>query len=364
MKATSAIRFFLAVIALGLGAFNSRAADSTKTKIAPYLRVSEADRNVELQIAMRKMVSTNKSRPVIWLAAVSHIGSQKYYRNLQKHLAEHDLVLFEAVLPRRKGGWTGKQFSSIRSRMNELENKGIQTEMAKALDLAFQLEAINYDYPNYRNSDLSIEAIQNLMYGGHAADASVDEPEKEEPKKNPTKTPAKESTEDNAEEVESNESFDQLMSVMQGEGFLGGLVKFGVSIIAANPRLQAITKLTFIEVLGGLKGDIAKTKAVPPDFAELLKVLIHSRNQKVIDDLQQALLRKKLPDSISVFYGAGHMDDLERRIRDQLGYEPKEDVWLPAFGVDLEAAGIGDFERQMIKFMTDRQLQMLAPNDE
>ena len=130
------------------------------------------------------------------------------------------------------------------------------------------------------------------------------------------------------------------MAVMHGEGLFGSIVKFGVAMIAANPKLQAVTKLTFVEVLGGLKGDLAQTKAVPPQLAQLLKVLIHSRNQKVIRDLQEELRRKNPPASISVFYGAGHMDDLERRVRRQLDYHPKEDVWVPAFSVDLEASGI------------------------
>ena len=359
MKATSAISpLLVAAVALILCVFGSRAAEQTKkVKVAPYLRIDESTNKVELQIALRKMVFAEKAKPVIWLAAVSHIGSTNYYQTLQKHLAEHDLVFFEAVLPERKGGWTGKQFSGIRARLNELENKGIQTDLAHALDLAFQLEAIDYDRANYRNSDLSIEAIQKLMFKG-PGELVESKPKKGEENK------SRNNDSEESEEVVGNESFDQLMSMMQGQGFLGGLVKFGVSIIAANPRLQAVTKLTFIEVLGGLKGDIAQTKAVPPDFAELLKVLIHSRNQKVADDLRKAVRRENPPASISVFYGAGHMDDLERRIRDQLGYEPKEDIWLPAFGVDLEAAGIGEFERQMIKFMTERQLQMLAPTDE
>lgn len=351
MKVTSAIpsstgstrlkalrAFVVGLISVG----SLSATESTNIAVAPYLRVDEGTNKVELQIALRKMVSTNKAKPVIWLAAVAHIGSTNYYQTLQKHLADHDLVFFEAVLPEKKGGWSGKEFSGIRARLNELENKGIQTDLAHALDLAFQLEAIDYNHANYRNSDLSIEAIQKLMF------KSSPEPKGGKP----------------GEESESNESFSQLMSVMQGKGFMGNLVKFGVAVIAANPRLQAVTKLTFIEVLGGLKGDIAKTKAVPPDFAELLKVLIHSRNQKVTDDLRKALRRKNPPDSISVFYGAGHMDDLERRIRDQLGYEPEQDIWLPAFGVDLEKNGISDWERRMIKFMTERQLQLLAPSDE
>lgn len=322
------------------------AKDSTNLTVASYMRIDESKTNVvELQIALRKLVPGKPTNgPVIWLAAVAHIGETNYYRNLQQHLSKHDLVLFEGVLPERKGGWSGKQFAAIRKALPEAkEEAGIQTDLAHSLGLAFQLEAIDYDKPNYRNSDISIEGIQRLMMP-------------------PGYRPAKPGEE--VEEEEQNESFDQLMQMMEGKGFLGGLVKFGVAMIAANPRLQAVTKLTFIEVLGGLKGDLAKTTAVPPEMAQLLKVLIHGRNQKVADDLRKELKRPKPPASIGVFFGAGHMDDLERRIRDQLDYRPAQNIWVPAFSVDLKQHGISEWERGMIRFMTQRQLQLLNSQDD
>lgn len=332
---------------IALSAAESAAQSGTNITVASYLRIDESKTNiVELQVALRKLVSRTNSGTTIWLAAVTHIGDTNFFRNLQQHLSKHDVVLFEAVLPERKGGWSGPQFSKIRSALPEGE-ANLQTDLAHSLGLAFQLEAVNYNHPNYRNSDISVEGIQRLL-----------NPKVQRTGQKPGKN-AK-----HAEDEESNESFDQLMQIMEGKGFLGGLLKFGVSMIAANPRLQAVTKLTFIDVLGGLKGDIASTKAVPPDMAQLLKVLIHNRNQTVVDDLRKELLREKSPASISVFFGAGHMDDLERRVRDQLNYVPVEDVWIPAFSVDLKKSGISEWERTMIRFMTDRQLQMINPTHE
>ena len=53
-----------------------------------------------------------------------------------------------------------------------------------------------------------------------------------------------------------------------------------------------------------------------------------------------------------------------RRVRDQLNYVPVEDVWIPAFSVDLKKSGISEWERTMIRFMTDRKLQMINPTHE
>lgn len=345
----------LTILVAALSAAGLPAAESTNLTVAPYLRIDESQtERIELQVAIRKLEPGTNTAPVIWLAAVTHIGETNYYRALQEHLTKHDLVLFEAVLPEKKGGWTGEQFSRIRGPIPEIEAEAnLQTELAHSLGLAFQLEAIDYNKTNYRNSDISVEGIQRLMMPPGYRPA----------KKGEKPAPKKKSAQAEATE-EPNESFDQLMQIMQGKGFLGGLVKFGVSMIAANPRLQAVTKLTFIEVLGGLKGDLAQTKAVPPQMAELLKVLIHGRNQVVVDDLQKELQRSQPPASISVFFGAGHMDDLERRIRRQLGYRPGEDVWVLAFGVDLKQSGISEWEFNLIRFMTQRQLQILNPTNE
>ena len=121
--------------------------------------------------------------------------------------------------------------------------------------------------------------------------------------------------------------------------------------------------MTFIQVLGGLKGDLARAAALPPEMAGLLKVLIHERNEKVTQDLRLELKRPVPPASIAVFYGAGHMADLEDRVRKRLAYRPDIDVWLTAFGVDLAEYGITRWEREMIRYMTESQLKMLAPSD-
>jgi len=355
-------------ILLAIGLTNTAlAADSkatgTNLTVEPYLRIDESRANtVELQIALRQLTPRKGKGPVIWLAAVAHIGETNYFRTLQKHLEEHELVLFEGIMPKRKRQWTGTEFAEMQNAFPEAEeDAGLQTQLASALGLAFQLKAIDYDKPNYRNSDLALQDLQTLMMGGPPQPDHT--PDKEETKDD-NSPDTESSVEESGESEENNESLNELMAVMHGEGFFGSIVKFGVAMIAANPKLQAITKLTFVEVLGGLKGDLAQTKAVPPQLAQLLKVLIHGRNQKVITDLQKELQRKNPPASISVFYGAGHMDDLERRVRHQLNYRPVKDLWIPAFSVDLEASGISAWERNMVRFMTERQLQMLSPENE
>ena len=67
------------------------------------------------------------------------------------------------------------------------------------------------------------------------------------------------------------------------------------------------------------------------------------------------------PASISIFYGAGHMDDLERRVRREFGYRAESDLWLPAFTVDYAKAGLSVIEATLLRAMVQRQMQELLP---
>lgn len=306
---------------------------------ASYLRIDESRPHVvSLQTAVRRLVPIEGDGPVIWLGAVTHIGSTNYYRAFEALLVTNDLVFFEAVLPHKKGGWSGAEFSRARAPGNS--EATLQSDLAHALDLAFQLESVNYAHSNFHNCDLSMEAVQGLMISQSRQQASSAPP---------------------AEQNEGENAFAQLMAIMEGRGWIGRLVQQGVRMIAADARLQAKTKLTFIEVLGRLQGDLARAQALPPEMTDLLKVLIHRRNQKVVRDLRKALNEKGGPASIAVFYGAGHMADLDRRVCRQLGYRPDADVWLTAFEVDLAQYGIPVWERELIRFMTERQMRMLQP---
>jgi hypothetical protein len=347
MNPTSSAGSHGARLALVVGILLATASAPAATNSpAGYLRVDESTPNIiRLQTAARRMVPANGNGPVIWLGAVTHIGSSNYFRGYEELLRTNDQVFFEAVLPEKEGGWSGPEFHRLRglSAPGEESESNLQTDLARALGLAFQLESVHYGRTNFINSDLSMEAVQELMLEGMNIQPAEDQPE-------PT-----------PEAVPADDGFSQLMAIMQGRGFIGGLIKFGVQMIAANPRMQATTKLTFIEVLGRLKGDLAKAQALPPELSNLLNVLIHKRNQKVTRDLRKALKQARPPASIAVFYGAGHMADLETRVRRRLKYLPAEDVWLTAFEVDLASHGIPRWEREMIRFMTESQMKMLIP---
>ncbi len=316
--------------------------------VEPFMRVTNgATGAVELQVAVRKLVPTNGVGPVIWLSGASHIGETNYYAQLQQHLDAQALVLFEGIHAGRKAGATNAAAaeklaanSPAAAVEKPAERSSLQKDLAESLGLVFQLEAIRYTGTNFRNSDLSVAELRDLM------DQDAEPAAPGSPK-----------------EKAKSEAFEQLLKAMDGNSMFGTLLKVGFKLVGGNPKLQAMTKLALIEALGGIRGDLSRMKSLPEDMQRLMEVLIQTRNDAVLMDLRAELKRPAPPASISIFYGAGHMDDLERRVRREFGYRAESDLWLPAFTVDYAKAGLSIIEATFLRAMVQRQMQELLPTE-
>jgi hypothetical protein len=312
---------------------------------SPYVRVSNADTNLlELQIAVRKFVPSRRQGPAIWLAGVSHLGQSNYFAALQRELDQKTLVLFEGISERGsgfspEGMVTGRRRRAVRTvetssnfvpPSDASQAQGIsslQTSMATSLGLVFQLNAIDYSRPNFRNSDLSVQQLRQLL---------ADQPAP-------------------AGEPGASQGFEALLQAMQGGSLLDSLVQLGLRFLSASPKLQALGKLALVEVIGDIKGDPGQLRGLPPQVKQLLEVLVQKRNQKVIDDLSRTLKDLGRADSVAIFYGTGHMPDLELRLRQQLHYRPVEQLWLTAISIDLRRAGVTAGEQAFVHEVVRRQ---------
>ena len=204
--------------------------------------------------------------------------------------------------------------------------------MATSLGLVFQMEAIDYDRTNFFNSDLSLEQLQALM------------------------EPASQGTNG----APADNALQDLLRAMDGSSAFGAIVGGLLQIVAGSPKLQAITKLALIEAFGALKGDMSQMQGVPEELKQLLDVLIRERNKAVMTDLRAELKMAKRTDTIAIFYGAGHLADLEKRLRRELNYVPGEQLWLPAFSVNTTRAGLSNFELTLMRSLIRSQLSPLT----
>lgn len=300
---------------------------------SPYMRVAHPDADtVALQIALRKFTPAKGRGPAVWLTGVSHIGESNYYTALQQHLDSQALVLFEGV---------GGRDKSIR--FDPEEQSSIQHTLATSLGLVFQLAAIDYDRPGFKNSDLSIAELQRMMAG----ETGADRPDGA-----------------SGSAAAGSPEFQQLLGIMDGSSFLGVLVHMGIKLISSSPKLQAMSKLAMIEMLGHFQADLSEMEGVPPDLQRLMTVIIRGRNDVVIRDLKQCVGKVPPGHSISVFYGAGHMPDLEKRLTGELGYRRRDEAWLTAMSLNTRASALSKSELDMVQSLIRWQLDMMKPQSQ
>lgn len=327
------MRLWLSIVALALlsACSSPRPAPVADVKPEPYVRIYQGDTNrLELQIAVRKFEPARHKGPAVWLTGVSHIGESNYFVQLQAHLDAQNLVLFEGISDRSanrppdqhgrqpaSGGGDQPEAAPAEARMSSL-----QSTMASSLGLAFQLEAIDYDRASFRNSDLSIQDLRRLLaeHGG-------------------------------------GQSFESLLQMMEGGTFFDALLQMGLRFLGSTPKLQALSKLALMEMIGQIQGDPAQVRGLPADLKQLLEVLIEKRNERVINDLKVELGRRNPVASISIFFGTGHMPDFERRLRTELSYRSVDQLWLTAFSIDLRQARISQTEVETIRKFVQTSLE-------
>ena len=121
-------------------------------------------------------------------------------------------------------------------------------------------------------------------------------------------------------------------------------------------RLMLIETLAnadeMMDLAGGMEGDAGA------GLSRMMEVLIDQRNAVVLEDIEAAIdgaRRGDGPETIAIFYGAGHLGEMERSLV-EMGYRPTETQWVDAIGVDPADTGmtreqIGGMRRMMSRMI-------------
>ncbi|USN98534.1 MAG: type II secretion system protein GspG [Phycisphaeraceae bacterium] len=231
----------------------------------------------------------------------------------------------------------------------ELESgEGIQAQLAKAGGMVFQLDAIDYDKPNWRNSDTTAEALSYALSG---LDPKNARPGDGSPMVGGGGQP--------------------LFDLMRGEGFMGKLAGGLLKLLGSNPKSSAFLRIMLIETMAqaddlmGLAGDVE-------GLEKMMNVLLAQRNEVVLADIRDAIREDSTkqgeePGSIAVFYGAGHLPEMEASLA-EMGFQPVDTDWFDAIEVDPAKAGMSREQlhatRAIIANMLAAQAQMLKQQPE
>jgi hypothetical protein len=267
-----------------------------KAPAGPFIRLQrDADKvPTALETAIVRYVpATGNGKLTVDLVSVVHIGERDYYQKLNKHFPQYDVVLYELVAPAGttipKGG-----------KRNTDNLVGLLQQMMKlTLGLEHQTEIVDYTRKNFVHADMSpqemAEAIEKrgdnalTLTLSIAADLIRQQNVLERKK---------------GEDAHPVPDIDPLALLTDPEGSL----KF--KRIMAQQLAQ----------MGGGEMALGQT---------LNTILVTDRNQAALTVFQKELAKGRT--KIAIFYGAAHMPDFEKRLREDFGLKRDSETWLKAW---------------------------------
>ena len=281
----------------GQGAARQPSGETAVAEAVEFLRLTRDDEGQPeaLETSIVEYVGEGTAnglrRPVqVDLVSAVHLGGGGYYATLDRLFADYDAVLYELVAPpnarvpkpgRKPSGAIGSA----------------QQGLTRLLGLEFQLERIDYSAPNFVHADLSPKEFDAAMRRRGESWWSMFTKLMQEGMARAERNPA------SAPDVSMGELFGLLFGSEQGRQL--------------KLRRMMAEQFTDMDVLTAAFG------------GEQGSTLITDRNAAALDVLRKEIAAGRR--RIAIFYGAAHMDDFDRRLREDFGLQPRDTVWLEAW---------------------------------
>jgi len=283
----------LMVVALLLGLVLPAWSPPAKPEKPPrsqYLRFQKGKAEDALQVAITSFKDP-KTNVQVDLVGVIHIGARGYYRKLNKLFEEYDAVLYEMVGdPKRL-----KQKPDPRRKESSVST--IQRWMKDVLELEFQLDHINYRRDHFIHADMKPREFDKAM-------------------------------------KDRGESLLQLMWKMMQQD------------MARQRRGERVPQISPLELFAAffspnrgleMKRLLARNMGELEATMNALEagdgtVIITERNKVAIKVLRKSL-ETPANKRLAIFYGAGHMPDLEQRLLTEFGMKKGKTTWLTAWNL-------------------------------
>jgi hypothetical protein len=280
------MRFFLFLLLTGIAPL--RAADSPSE---PCIKIEESATATELKTVV---IHLKKGKLQLDLVGALHIAEASYYEELNQRFLGYDAVLYEGIGSGKSAAPSSistekpvEKPTSPAASQNLSGLHGIYDAYAKALELSYQMEKIDYSQPNFVHADLSYAQFQALQ--------------KE-----------------------------------RGESILGFFARAGLSNLGKQKSELEDWK-TLIQWARGDKSAL-KLQAMRSlgDSEDILQkvsensVIIGDRNDRCLSVLQEQIGAGKR--RLAIFYGAGHFRDMLKKLTAQ-GWQQQTTEWLTAWKV-------------------------------
>lgn len=266
------------------------------TKSAPaeaekYIRIRRDDKGepLAMETALIRYVDAAGKRPdlLVDLIGAVHVGDRSYYQDLNKRFESYEALLYELVAP--EGTRVPKG-----ARMGSGHPVGaMQNGMKSMLGLEHQLELIDYSKPNFIHADMSPKEFDQRM-------------------------------------TERGESWGGMFLRAMGHGMAqqgtqNAPDEFGMLLALFSKDRARKMKLAMAQQFENLEGQMAPFEG--PEGS----TIITERNKKAFEVLRKQIdLGKK---KIGVFYGAGHLPDMDKRLLADFGLKRQSLDWVPAWSL-------------------------------
>lgn len=223
------------------------------------------------------------------LIGAVHVGDVAYYEDLNKKFTQYDALLYELVAP------PGTVVEPGRGTSNRHPVGILQNGMKTMLELDHQLEKIDYKKPNFVHADMSPDQFAKAMR-------------------------------------DRNESFLQMYFRLLGTALAqqGDLAANAPSDIDVFAALFAKDRPRRLKIL--LAQQMADMESILVSFGgEQGSAIITDRNKIALNVLKDQLAGGKT--RVGIFYGAGHLQDMDERLRKDFALKPAAISWVTAWNL-------------------------------
>ena len=254
-----------------------------------FLRVrrDRDDDAVAMETSITRYIGENSDGDTIHvdLIGVVHIGEKEYYETLNEIFEQYDAVLYELVAPEGtvipKGGREMESMNPVAF---------LQQAMQSTLDLEFQLDLIDYTVENFVHADMTPEEF--------------------------------------LESMENND-----------ESFL----KMAAKALAQGMSMSSSGRTSDLELMMALFADdreIRLRKIMAEEMQSMESgmmifegkdgsTIINHRNRKAMTVMESQIKAGK--KRMAIFYGAGHLADMDQLLRHDYDMKRGGQYWLPAW---------------------------------
>jgi hypothetical protein len=254
-----------------------------------FMRVERdtAGNPLALQTAIVRYAKAGKDKPDLYVDLVGavHVGDTAYYEALNKRFQGYDALLYELVAP--AGTRVPKHGAKSRHPIGQL-----QQSMKGLLDLDYQLERVDYHQDNFVHADMSPDDFSKSM-------------------------------------SDRGESMWTMIFRMMG-----------YSIAQQNKHPERAFEAQLLAALFDPNRPMALKRLIAGQFEDMGdsigaldgpegSTIITERNKVALGVLSKEIAAGK--KHLGIFYGAGHLPDMDKRLQADFGLKPVKTEWLTAW---------------------------------